>query len=216
MQGDGATRPSSCDVAVKSSDGTWLHRACLKQLHYSIFCRPSPQASIEVLYRKPLIESLGAHARPGRRQGEAGHAATKPSRGDAARWRGGGHGDGASGPMGGMSAGNRRCRVPHSSRHHGDSPGAKEVPLGNRQSTHILNAPRSTSYLRLAGQLAFGEINPHSPLRAAARISRIADPSPCSWSSAAKRPAKVRTNASMGPVTSRPSPADQSASVAMA
>jgi hypothetical protein len=58
--------------------------------------------------------------------------------------------------------------------------------------------------------------SPHCPLRAAARICRVAVPSPCSWSSAVYRPAKVRTNASMDPETSRPSPADQSASVAMA
>ena len=58
--------------------------------------------------------------------------------------------------------------------HHGDSPRAKEVPLGNPQSAHILNAARSNTYLRLAGQLAFGEINPHRALRASARGSRVA------------------------------------------
>jgi hypothetical protein len=66
-----------------------------------------------------------------------------------------------------------------------------------------------------AGQPTYRKL-PSLPLRASARIWRVVVPSPCSWSSTVKRPAKVRTNASMGPVTSRPSPADQSASVAMA
>ena len=50
----------------------------------------------------------------------------------------------------------------------------------------------------------------------AVRICRIVVPSPCSSSSAAKRPAKARINASIGPVTSIPVPADHSASMAFA
>src|ERR1700722_19167052 len=50
----------------------------------------------------------------------------------------------------------------------------------------------------------------------AARICRMVVPSPCSSSSAAKRPANVRINASIGPVTSIPVPADQFASEAFA
>lgn len=45
-----------------------------------MFCRPSRQTSIEVLYGKPLVRVLSAQARSGRRQGGGGTAATKPRR----------------------------------------------------------------------------------------------------------------------------------------